>query len=931
MAVIRDPKQAPMFPPKSDWKAPTEMPDLRGVRQLAFDVETRDEQLKELGPGVRRGSYIVGMALGTDDGRRWYLPMRHEGGGNLDPDMVWAWARSELNAFDGDLVGANLLYDLDYSSEQGLTFPRVKRFLDVQVAEPLLDEHRLSYALSVLAKDYLHDEKREQLLKEAAVAYGFGTTPSEVKGNLWRLPAKYVGAYGEADADLPLRILPLQLKKLENEGLLDLFDLESRLIPVLLAMRRRGVRVNVGKAEEVRFKLVAERDQALAKVRHLAGPKAELMAPESFVAALRQRGLHVPTTPKSNKPSITKGWLQENAGDALVDAIIQGRRVNTIITTFIDGHILTHAINGRIHCEFNQLKNDDGGTIARFCVSGDTVLNLSCGDVKIKDYTPTGYDTILTHRGRQRKILRKFYKGKEDMFKISLDNGATITCTKSHIILSADGWRSICDLQIGSLVFTNGSSKGICGERSDFFESCGALSTRRQTDSADGCYGVQYNTSKCVVYTGTRSSSGQIQIGEGAALFTQQNGRSQSNEGQEWGTPSQLYRGHLGWSRLSSEEGEREIHVCSSYSDVRVVRHSKDTYWYGSSSYRQEPIEQRSRQSCIDDDYSPPQDTCPYGLSRIKEIRSVGRMEVWDVEVDEDSSYCAGGLVHHNSSSNPNLQNLPSRDDILGPLIRSLFLPEENHRWARADFSQIEYRFLTHYAFGDRSEEARNLYRNDPKTDFHNMCAKMLGFNASSKGNRTRIKSTNFCKVYGGGIPKIAATIGITIEEATEFVNQYDRDLPFVKKTGEIATMRANERGFITTIYGRRQRFNLWEPYGNYTRIHTPLPYDEAKERYGSRITRAFTYAALNRVLQGSAADQMKKAMVDVWESGICDSDILGAPLVTVHDELDVSAPETPAGEEALMEMKRLMEEAITLKVPVIAELERGPSWGECH
>lgn len=647
MPTVIDLRQAPLLTPTSTWKPPTELPRLSGAKRIAIDVETRDPSLSAgLGPGVRRGGEIVGIAVGVEGGGRWYLPIRHDGGGNLDERMVLRWARRELSAFDGEVVGANLLYDLDYLAEEGVTFPSVKRFLDVQVAEPLLDENRLEYNLDALAKDYLGEAKVEPLLREAAAAYGFGTRQKEIKQNLWRLPATYVGAYGEGDVDLPLRILRLQEKRLADEELTELFDLESRLIPLLLAMRRRGVRVDVARAEEIRARLTRERDAQLAVVRRHAGPAAELMAPESFAQALQERGLSFPLTGKTRKPSITRGWLKAHEGDELVDAIQRGRRVDTIVNTFIDGHVFTHSIGGRIHCEFHQLKGDESGTIARF------------------------------------------------------------------------------------------------------------------------------------------------------------------------------------------------------------------------------------------------------------------------------------------SSSSPNLQNLPARDDELGPLVRGLFVPEDGEEWACADFSQIEYRFLVHFAIGDRADDARAMYCDDPKTDFHMMCAGWLGFDPRSKGQRTRIKNLNFAKLYGGGIPKLAATFGCSIEEATQFVNTYDRVLPFVKKTGEVASRRAQQRGFIKTVLGRRQRFDLWEPPGNHLRVHDPLPRPQALEKYGNRIVRAFTYAALNRVLQGSAADQMKKAMVDVWESGICD--VLGVPLITVHDELDESVPKTAAGEEALAELVHLMENAVQLRVPVRADVKRGANWGAC-
>lgn len=652
-AAAKNHQHASFSAPSSSWVPPAELPRLIGAKRISIDVETRDEQLTDLGPGVRRPDcYIAGIAIGRDDGGRWYLPIRHDGGDNLDPETVLAWARSELNNFDGEVVGTNINYDLDFLAQEGVTFAKTKRFRDIQVAEPLLDENRLQFGLEVLAQDYLKEGKHEELLMEAARAYGFGKTAKDLKTNLWRLPARYVGAYAESDVDLPLRILPLQEAELEKQGLTELFDLESRLTPVLLGMRRRGVRVDLNRAEQVREILIKERDKWLKAVRSYAGSCAELMAAESLAPALRSRGLHVPSTAKTNKPSIAKTFFEQNRGDPLVDAIAAGRRCQTLISTFLDGHILGHHINGRIHTTFNQLKSDDGGTIARL------------------------------------------------------------------------------------------------------------------------------------------------------------------------------------------------------------------------------------------------------------------------------------------SSSSPNLQNVPSRkndiDDSMDfgedvvQLIRGIFLPEEGEQWARHDLSQIEYRYLTHFAVGPGSDEARAAYVNDPKTDFHKLCAKLAKIDPEDKSMRKKTKGTNFCKVYGGGAKKIAVTIGCSLQEAEAFIEMYDRELPFVKNTLEKASEWANKRGFVTTILNRRGRFPLWVPQ-QYGDSRPPKPYDCAVAEYGQKIKRYMTYAALSRKLQGSAADHIKTALVKTHEAGI--TSVLGL-LLTVHDENDYSMPNTEAAREALAEARNIMETCIQLKVPVLADQDIGADWG---
>jgi len=127
---------------------------------------------------------------------------------------------------------------------------------------------------------------------------------------------------------------------------------------------------------------------------------------------------------------------------------------------------------------------------------------------------------------------------------------------------------------------------------------------------------------------------------------------------------------------------------------------------------------------------------------------------------------------------------------------------------------------------------------------------------------------------------------------------------------------RADKIGVIRTLLGRRCRFNKWEPrrYG----IHTPKTYEEAYAEHGSSIKRAFTYKALNKLIQGSAADQTKKAMLDLANAGYL-------PMLQVHDELDISVENQKQAEE----IKEIMENCVQMEVPSLVDAEFGPNWGE--
>lgn len=597
----------PLAPiPMSTWRPPEVLPDLSSAKMIAIDIETYDPELKEKGPGVRRDGYVAGLAIGTDSGERFYLPMRHKLGGNLAPDHVLSWAKVNLTRPNQPKVGANLLYDLDYLEQEGVKVEGP--FHDVQIAEPLLDENRMSYALEVLGMEYLHEGKKNNLLYQwCADSYGGKTTPDAQASNIWRAPATLVGPYAEGDVDLPLRIIGLQQAELEKQGLTDLFTLESELMPMVLAMRRRGVRVNVEAAEKFHEIATAEIKRMTADLGHI-----NVNASEDLVRLCKKEGIQYQTTEKGN-PSFRKDWLLNNPNPKMRQ-VSEVRTLMKLRDTFVKGYILGCNINGRVHCSFNQLRSDDSGTVS-------------------------------------------------------------------------------------------------------------------------------------------------------------------------------------------------------------------------------------------------------------------GRF----------------------SSSDPNLQNIPVRTEV-GKQIRAMFMPEQGEAWGRFDWSQIEYRLLTHYAMGTGAEEARETYRSKPDTDFHQMVCDMISKIIAIE--RSSAKNINFGLVYGMGEELLASILGVSPEKARELINAYHRGVPFVRYTANMASKRAQKREYIHTLLGRRRRF----PGGN------------------------FTHKALNALLQGGNADIMKKAMVMIWKSGVCD--VLGAPLLTVHDELDWSVPKTAIAEEAMREVHHIMETCVTIKVPIVAAREEGVDWG---
>jgi DNA polymerase I-like protein with 3'-5' exonuclease and polymerase domains len=282
-------------------------------------------------------------------------------------------------------------------------------------------------------------------------------------------------------------------------------------------------------------------------------------------------------------------------------------------------------------------------------------------------------------------------------------------------------------------------------------------------------------------------------------------------------------------------------------------------------------------------------------------------------DINQIRSDQGGTVTGRFSYHNPNLQQLPARNKDLGPMIRSLFLPDEGCTWGCFDYSQQEPRLVAHYAALYKFPsvyEVIDEYNNDSSTDFHQMVAEMAQI------PRSQAKTINLGLFYGMGKTKLQAELGVSKEKAVELFEQYHAKVPFVKQLINAASNRAQERGQIRTLLGRLCRFHLWEP--NMFGMHKALPHEEALQEHGPGIKRAMTYKALNKLIQGSAADMTKKAMVDLYKEGIIAH-------IQIHDELDLSV-ESPEQAKRIID---IMENAVTLEVPNKVDYESGQTWGD--
>ena len=281
-------------------------------------------------------------------------------------------------------------------------------------------------------------------------------------------------------------------------------------------------------------------------------------------------------------------------------------------------------------------------------------------------------------------------------------------------------------------------------------------------------------------------------------------------------------------------------------------------------------------------------------------------------DINQIRSDQGGTVTGRFSMSNPNLQQIPVRHKELGPLIRSLFIPEENHKWGVFDYSQQEPRILVHYAKLqklDGIDEIANAYKSG-EADFHSAVAKMAGI------ERSQAKTINLGLMYGMGKNKLMAELGLMKEAAEKLIAQYHAKAPFIKQLMQAVSRRADDSGRIRTLGGRVCHFDLWEPttFG----AGMPKPHVEALKEYGHGIKRAGTYKALNRLIQGSAADMTKLSIIALSENGII-------PHIQIHDELDVSVEHS----EQAKQIVEIMESAIKLEIPNKVDYECGSNWGD--
>lgn len=366
--------------PETGWRPPAEFPNLSAAKVIGIDTETYDPELLKAGPGWgRHKGHIVGISMSVDDGTSWYLPMRHEVQRelNMDPQQVLRFAAHVL----GDTrpkVGANLIYDIGWLLEEGVAVNGP--LFDIQFAEALLNSETPDVSLESLSTRYLGTGKVTSILYDWLATWLGGKADDRQRANIYRSPVSLAGPYAEGDAALPVAILERQWGAMASRGVLDLFSLECRLIPLLVKMRIKGAPIDLLRAEEVYHRLGQEATAIEQQLRDIAGQPVNPAAGESVKSAFTRLGIPHPTAKDKKTKEVKVSFaadLLEAVDHPLAAKIVEYRQLTKVRNTFIKSYILDKNVNGRIHCSFNPLKSDKtGARSGRFSSSDPNLQNI---------------------------------------------------------------------------------------------------------------------------------------------------------------------------------------------------------------------------------------------------------------------------------------------------------------------------------------------------------------------------------------------------------------------------------------------------------------------------------------------------------------------------------------------------------------------------
>jgi len=373
---------------KSIWSTPSEYKDLSGYNEIAIDLETRDDAISDkLGAGWATGKgEVIGFAVAVE-GWQAYYPFNHFGGGNMIYEQVIKYM-NDVCALPATKIFHNAQYDVGWLRNMGIKING--EIVDTMIAAAIIDENRWSYSLNNVARDYLGEIKAETDLNEAAKDHGV-----DPKSEMWKLPSEHVGFYAEQDARLTYLLWQRSKHEIKTQSLETVWELECKLLPNLIKMRERGVRVDVEKAEKLKKEFSDQEKVKLSEIKQLIGKDIDIWAARQIGEAFDKLKIEYPRTEKTGEPSFTQNWLH-NSKHRISKLIVQDREINKFHNTFLQG-ILKYEHKGRVHAEINQLRSDNGGTVSgRLSMSNPNLQQLPARN---KEFGPKIRSLFLPEEG----------------------------------------------------------------------------------------------------------------------------------------------------------------------------------------------------------------------------------------------------------------------------------------------------------------------------------------------------------------------------------------------------------------------------------------------------------------------------------------------------------------------------------------------------
>ena len=744
-----------------------------------------------------------------------------------------------------------------------------------------------------------------------------------------------VAKYSAIDAEVTWKLYKALAPKIDS-SLERVWKLEMDVLRALCDMELTGALIDEHQLEVLAEQISTDLEAAKGKAFKAAG---EAFAINSV--QVKQKLLFAPgangktrikpnikyknaTTPKGKEAlsagkelnhsmfSVSSDALEIYRGkDELVDALLEYQDLNKLMTTYVTpykgGEVERETngkkktinkasllINGRVHTNFKA----HGAETGRFsCVSGDTLLPTNRGVFRFDEYVPQAGDMVMTHALRWMPVLKKIYKGKAEMFRVTLENGSVLHCTMDHKLLTMSGWQPLRNLTLGTEVASYGNIEILCNQLGESQESSSRVQLSSQTNARPSGKDSWNNDSERSSNSQGQLFSGETEGRKKSQVLSVKSWEQEPYEGQVWLPTPQLRGSDFRRKWVPTGESEWEVHSFAPSSNGTSIGSGKTTKPSRRSSHRPRQAQQQPGQSSVG--YESRARENSRSKSRIKEIQPMGTLGVWDISVAGDESYLAQGFINHNSSE-PNLQNIPSSGEY-GKLIRNLFIAPPGHKLVVADYSQIEPRVIA-----SLSQDPVLINNYMTGGDIYTTIGDTMG--VDRKAGKVLVLAIS----YGVGPDKIADSIGCSVKEAKDLLTNFEKKFPSINRYKAQVVRLAKQKSpvpFVETIFGRRRY----------------IP--DLRSRETGLLARA-ERQAFNTVIQGSAADIMKLALIRAHSCFVSEPDV--NLILTVHDELVTVAPDDKAEEtaEAIREsMEGIKVKSIT--VPLIADIQIVDKWGE--